>query len=131
MGDITKLKVLVVDDMATMRRIVSDVLKEMGISNIGQAASATEGAAQLIEAHKTGAPYNLILSDWNMPELSGLEFLKLLRSKPTFKDIPFIMVTSEDTQENLTEAAAQGVSAYVKKPLNSDDLRGKIEAIFP
>ncbi|MBW1695863.1 MAG: chemotaxis response regulator CheY [Deltaproteobacteria bacterium] len=122
----TSVKVLVVDDFATMRRIVRGVLKQLGFTKISE---ATDGSMALETLKKEGE-FGLIVSDWNMPNMNGLEFLRAVRSDEKLKDIPFIMVTAEGMKENVVEAVKAGVSNYVVKPFTPETLGEKLQAVF-
>ena len=121
----TSLKVLVVDDFATMRRIVKGVLKQLGFGDI---IEADDGCNALKELKKE--EIGLIVSDWNMPNMTGLELLKEVRGDGDLKDIPFLMVTAEGQKENVVQAVQAGVSNYVVKPFTPETLKGKLEKIF-
>ena len=120
-----EMNVLVVDDFATMRRIVKGVLKDLGFKKF---IEAENGKAALLELKKEQV--GLIVSDWNMPEMTGLEFLKAVRSDELLKGIPFIMVTAEGQKENIVEAVKAGVSNYIVKPFTPDTLKEKLEAVL-
>ena len=109
-----------------MRKLVSKVLKEIGFTDITEAADGALGWAAVESAPM---PFGLIISDWNMPNASGLDFLKRLRSDSRFGKTPFILVTAEAEQHQVIEAVKAGVSNYVVKPFTSDQLRDKIEAV--
>jgi two-component system chemotaxis response regulator CheY len=121
----TSMKVLVVDDFATMRRIVKGVLKQLGFSNI---IEAEDGNAALGELRKE--KFGLIVSDWNMPNMSGLDLLKAVRGDATLKTIPFIMVTAEGQKENVIEAVKAGVSNYIVKPFTPETFGEKLQKVF-
>ena len=120
-----KLKILVVDDFATMRRIVKNSLRQLGYENIVEAEDG-EIAVSKLEAERI----DFIVSDWNMPKMTGLELLKFVRSSDEFCDLPFLMVTAEAQKENILEAAKAKVSNYIVKPFTAETLGEKIEAIF-
>lgn len=120
-----KMKILVVDDFATMRRIIKNILRELGYENIFEADS---GLAALEILKKENI--NFIISDWNMPQMSGIELLKAVRNSETWKDIPFLMVTAEGQKENVLEAAKNKVSNYIVKPFTAEVLKEKINKIF-
>ena len=122
----TSIKVLVVDDFATMRRIVRGVLKQMGFTKI---VEAVDGAVAY-ETLKKEKDVKLIVSDWNMPNMTGLEFLKAVRADENFKTIPFVMVTAEGMKENVVEAVKAGVSNYIVKPFTPEALGEKLEAVL-
>ena len=119
------MKVLVVDDFSTMRRIVKNILRQLGFQNILEADDGST-AVGLLEREKV----DLIISDWNMPQMTGIELLRHVRSTETLKDIPFLMVTAEAQQENIIEAVKAKVSNYIVKPFTADTLNEKIEKIF-
>jgi len=121
----TSINVLVVDDFATMRRIVKGVLKQLGFSSI---IEAEDGANALEELKKERI--GLIVSDWNMPNMSGLDLLKAVRSDDTLKGIPFIMVTAEGQKENVIEAVKCGVSNYIIKPFTPEAFSEKLDKVF-
>ena len=121
----TSINVLVVDDFATMRRIIKGVLKQLGFSNIIEAEDGTVALNEL-KKEKIG----LIVSDWNMPNMSGLELLKAVRGDGNLKGIPFIMVTAEGQRENVIEAVKSGVTNYVVKPFTSETFGEKLQKIF-
>jgi len=121
----TSIKVLVVDDFATMRRIVKGVLKQLGFKDI---IEADDGTTALDELKKENI--GLIVSDWNMPKMTGLELLKKVRQDEQLKEIPFIMVTAEGQKENVIEAVKAGVSNYIVKPFTPETLSEKLEKVF-
>ena len=119
------INVLVVDDFATMRRIVKGVLKELGFKNI---VEADDGSSALQELKKDD--FGLIVSDWNMPKMTGLDLLKAVRADDKYKNIPFIMVTAEGQKDNVVKAIKAGVSNYVVKPFTPDTLKEKLEKVL-
>lgn len=121
----TSIKVLVVDDFATMRRIVKGVLKQLGFGNI---IEAEDGSAALSELKKE--KIGLIVSDWNMPNMSGLELLKAVRGDADLKAIPFLMVTAEGQKENVIEAVKAGVSNYIVKPFTPETFGEKLQKVI-
>jgi len=120
-----KMKILIVDDFATMRRIVRNVLKQIGFTNM---AEAENGKAALKVLKKENI--DLILCDWNMPEMPGIELLKEIRSDDELKHIPFVMVTAEAQKDNIIEAVKAGVSSYIVKPFTAETITEKLNAIF-
>lgn len=118
--------VLVVDDMLTMRKLVGKTCKDLGFTKISDAADGAL-AWQAIQAAEP--PIGLIISDWNMPNTSGLDLLKRVRADSRFGKIPFIMVTAEAEQHQIMEAVKAGVSNYVVKPFTADTLKEKLEAV--
>lgn len=121
----TSIKVLVVDDFATMRRIVKGVLKQLGFSNIIEAEDGT-GAMDVLRKEKIG----LVVSDWNMPKMTGLDLLKAIRADEDLKSTPFIMVTAEGQKENVIEAVKAGVDNYIVKPFTPETFSEKLEKVF-
>lgn len=120
-----KIKVLVVDDYSTMRRIVTNILKQIGYSDIDVAEDGDSALARL----KQGG-YGLVVSDWNMPNMNGLDLLKAIRADNSLSNTPVLMVTAEAKKENVIIAIKAGVNNYVVKPFTSDVLKEKIEKIF-
>lgn len=120
-------KILVVDDMLTMRKIVTKGLKDMGFSDIKEAADGNLAWA-VMEA--PDSQIQLIVSDWNMPNCSGLDFLKKVRADARFKSIPFILLTAEAEAHQVKEAIMAGVSNYITKPFTGDVLKAKLEQTF-
>lgn len=120
-----KMPVLIVDDYATMLRIVKNLLKQIGFENVDE---ATDGGAALhmMKLKK----YGLVISDWNMQPVTGIEFLRNVRADADLKATPFIMVTAESKTDNVVEAKNAGVSNYIVKPFSSEILKGKIESVL-
>ena len=126
MGALDKsMKILVVDDFSTMRRIVKNILRQLGFVNIVEADDGAT-AVSLLERERV----DLIISDWNMPNMTGIDLLRHVRSSEELKEIPFLMVTAEAQQENIIEAVKAKVSNYIVKPFTADTLNEKIEKIF-
>ncbi len=119
------IKILVVDDFATMRRIIKGTLKQIGFTNIIEADDG-DVALERLKDNKVG----LILSDWNMPNMTGFDLLKAVRSDESLNAIPFIMVTAEGQKDNVVEAVKAGVSNYLIKPFTPEDLKEKIEIVL-
>jgi two-component system chemotaxis response regulator CheY len=120
-----KMKVLVVDDFSTMRRIVKNILRQLGFENI---LEADDGMSALDVLRSQSVDF--IISDWNMPRLSGIELLKAVRTSEEWKDLPFLMVTAEGQKENVLEAVKAKVSNYIVKPFTPETLAEKIKKIF-
>lgn len=120
-----EMNVLVVDDAATMRRIVRGLLRELGLKNIREA----EDGAVALESLKTQKA-DLVVSDWSMPNMTGIELLREIRADDGLKDIPVLMVTAESKKENIMEAVQAGVNNYIVKPFNSQTLEEKLSKIF-
>ncbi len=119
--DFNQTKVLIVDDARVARQIVKRMLKEIGFSQFVEADNGADALA-LAKKEKIG----LVLSDWNMPKMTGIEFLKQLRADAQGKSTPFIMVTAERMENNIVEAVQAGVTAYIKKPFGAKELEVKI-----
>lgn len=119
------MKVLVVDDMVTMRRIVKNILKQLGFSNLDEAENGQE-ALQKLRADTFG----FVVSDWNMPVMTGIDMLRAIRADEKLKAIPVLMVTAEAQQHNLIEAVQAGVSNYIIKPFTAETMQEKIAKIF-
>ena len=122
----TTIKVLIVDDMMTMRKLVSKTCKEIGFQNLVEAADGIQ-AWEAIQ--NSSPPIGLVISDWNMPNCSGLDLVKRIRADSRFKNTPFIMVTAEAEQHQVLEAIKSGVDNYVVKPFGKDQLVEKLEAV--
>ncbi|MBN3767866.1 chemotaxis response regulator CheY [Burkholderia sp. Ac-20365] len=119
------MKILVVDDFPTMRRIVRNLLKELGYSNVDEAEDGAAGLARL----RSGA-YEFVISDWNMPNLDGLAMLKEIRADAALSHLPVLMVTAESKKENIIAAAQAGASGYVVKPFTAATLDEKLNKIL-
>ena len=119
------MKVLVVDNSTPMRRVIKGVLRQIGFKNIFE---ADDGSMALQELRKEKA--GLIVSDWNMPKMNGLELLKAVRSDEDLKDIPFIMITAEVEKDNVLEAIKAGVSGYITKPFTLETVSKKVKKVF-
>jgi len=121
----TNMKVLIVDDFATMRRIVKNILTQLGYKNIVDADDGTS-AMDILKHEKV----DLIISDWNMPKMTGLELLKAVRADAKLANTPFIMVTAEAQQDNIILAVKAKVSQYIVKPFTAETLSEKIDKVF-
>jgi len=124
-------KILIVDDMSTMRKIIKNMLSKMGCKDLHEADDGAPAWEQLQQAHEAGQPYQFIVSDWNMPGLTGLDLLKNIRSDERFKTLPFLMITAEAEQANVIIAVKAGVSNFIVKPFSIVTLKEKIDKIFP
>ena len=120
------MRVLVVDDFSTMRRIVRNILRQLGFQNMVEADDGTT-AWEVLSREKI----DFIVSDWNMPQMTGIELLRKVRASEQFAHIPFLMVTAEAQQENIIEAVQAKVSNYIVKPFTADTMKQKIDKIFP
>ena len=119
------IKILVVDDFATMRKVVRNLLKQVGYENIVEAEDGVT-ALKALKSQKV----DLIISDWNMPNMTGLELLKAVRADEELKTTPFLMVTAEALQDNVIAAVKAGVSNYIVKPFTAEVLNEKIRKIL-
>ena len=120
------MKILVVDDFSTMRRIIKNILKQIGFINIDEAENGGIALSKIGDGN-----YDFVISDWNMPEMTGIELLKMVRANEATKDLPFLMVTAEAKKENVVEAVKAGVNNYIVKPFTAEVLQEKISKIFP
>lgn len=120
-----KIRILVVDDFSTMRRIIKNILRQLGFNNIEE---ADDGSTAWEALNKGGIEF--VISDWNMPQMTGIELLRKVRASEEFGDLPFLMVTAEAQQENIIEAVQAKVSNYIVKPFTADTLKQKIDKIF-
>ncbi|MFW2331316.1 MAG: response regulator [Nitrospinota bacterium] len=119
------LKILIVDDFATMRKIEKKILAQIGLRNVDEADDGITALPQ-VRQHQ----YDVILLDWNMPQMSGLEFLKAIKADSATKDIPVIMVTAEALKDNIVAAAQAGVDDYIVKPFTAAVLEEKLKAVL-
>jgi len=128
MGQLKKQRILVVDDTAFTRDITIKLLLELGINSttIDQSENGNEAWKTLVNSYQKGFPYTLVLCDWNMPYMNGLELLKKVRSEENFKDLPFILVTTESEKDKIIEAVSHKVSNYIIKPISLETLKPKI-----
>lgn len=116
---------LVVDDFSTMRRIVRNLLKELGFVNVQEAEDGVQALSRL-----RAEPFDFVVSDWNMPNMTGIELLRAIRADAKLKHLPVLMVTAEAKRENIIEAAQAGASGYVVKPFTAATLDEKLKKIF-
>lgn len=121
----SKSKFLVVDDFSTMRRIVRSLLKELGFENIEE---AEDGAVALSRLQQGGIDF--VVTDWNMPNMTGLELLQKIREDAKLKPLPVLMITAEAKRENIMQAAQAGASGYIVKPFTAATLDEKLKKIF-
>ena len=119
------MNVLIVDDYKTMLRIIRNLLKQIDFNNVEEASDGTEALTKL----RAGS-FGLVISDWNMEPMTGLQLLQEVRTDPWLKSTPFIMITAESKTENVVAAKKAGVSNYIIKPFNAETLREKIEKVL-
>jgi two-component system chemotaxis response regulator CheY len=120
-----KMKFLVVDDFSTMRRIVRNLLKELGFTNVDEAEDGVVALQKL-----NAGPFDFVVTDWNMPNMDGLTLLQTIRQTPHLKHLPVLMITAEAKKENIIAAAQAGASGYIVKPFTAGTLSEKLEKIF-
>jgi two-component system chemotaxis response regulator CheY len=125
MPDRTSLKFLVVDDFSTMRRIVRNLLKELGFTNVEEAEDGAVALGKLRDGN-----FQFVVSDWNMPNMDGITLLKNVRADARLKTLPFLMITAEAKKENIIAAAQSGASGYIVKPFTAATLQEKLDKIF-
>jgi two-component system, chemotaxis family, chemotaxis protein CheY len=121
----SKMRILVVDDFSTMRRINKNILKQLGFENVEEAEDGNDAFAKL---QKGG--YGFVVSDWNMPNLDGLGLLKKIRADPALKDLPVMLVTAEAEKDMVVEAIQAGVNNYVVKPFTAETFKAKMDKVF-
>ena len=119
------MPILIVDDYKTMLRIIRNLLKQLGFNNVDEAIDGSSALQKLRDKN-----CGLIISDWNMEPMSGLQLLKEVRADVKLKDVPFIMITAESKSENVIAAKEAGVSNYIVKPFNAATLKGKLSAVL-
>ena len=119
------MPVLIVDDYKSMLRIIRNLLSELGFSNVEEASDGSEALKKMRESK-----FGLVISDWNMEPMTGLQLLEEVRSDRTLKEVPFIMVTAESKTDNVIAAKKAGVDNYIVKPFNAAILRTKLKAVL-
>ncbi len=119
------MKILIVDDFSTMRRIIKNLLRDLGFTNTSEADDGLTALPML-----EGGKYDFLVTDWNMPGMQGIDLLKAIRSNPELSSLPVLMVTAESKKEQIVEAAQAGVNGYVVKPFTAATLKEKIDKIF-
>jgi two-component system, chemotaxis family, chemotaxis protein CheY len=119
------MRVLIVDDYNTMLRILRNLLRQLEFNNVEEATDGAEALTKLKQA-----PFDLVISDWNMAPMTGLDLLRSVRADANLRKLPFIMVTAESKTENVITAKQAGVSNYIVKPFNAETLRAKIGSVF-
>jgi two-component system chemotaxis response regulator CheY len=121
----TRMKILVVDDFSTMRRIIKNLLQDIGFSNTSEADDGQTALPML----KSG-DFDLLITDWNMPRMTGLDLLRAVRAEPNLSSLPVLMVTAEAKRDQIIEAAQAGVNGYIVKPFTAQTLKEKLDKIF-
>ncbi len=125
MASNTNVPVLIVDDYKTMLRIIRNLLKQLNFNDVDEAEDGNSALEKL-----RAKSYGLVISDWNMEPMTGIELLKHVRSDDKLKNLPFIMITAESKTENVIAAKAAGVSNYIVKPFNAATLKAKIDSVL-
>jgi two-component system chemotaxis response regulator CheY len=123
----TNMRVLIVDDYKTMLRIMRNLLKQLEFENVEEAIDGTEALEKLREFN---GEFGLVISDWNMEPMTGIQLLREVRGDDELRQIPFIMVTAESKSENVIAAKEAGVSNYIVKPFNAETLKSKMESVL-
>jgi two-component system chemotaxis response regulator CheY len=123
-------KILVIDDMRTMRMVVKNTLMKLGYTKIEEAEDGEAGLTKLKEADLSGEAFGLVLSDWNMPKMQGLELLKKVRSDAKLKGTPFLLITAESEQSQIMDAIKAGVDHYVTKPFTPETIKQKLLQVW-
>jgi two-component system chemotaxis response regulator CheY len=123
-------RILVADDMPTIRDLVKGQLKNMGFKTILEAADGEQAMNVLTSNQQAGTPIQLVISDWNMPKMTGLEFLKQVRASAEWANLPFVLLTSEAERDQVTEAILAGVSQYVVKPFAAKIFEEKLKGVY-
>ena len=118
------MRFLIVDDSSTMRRIIINTLNKLGHQDVAEAGNGKEGLDRL-----NAGPVDLIITDWNMPEMSGIDFIRTVRSLPAIKDTPVLMVTTQAAKEDVIVALQAGVNDYLIKPFTPEALKEKINSL--
>ncbi len=119
------IKILIVDDFSTMRRIIKNLLRDLGFTNTAEADDGTTALPML----QSGG-YELLITDWNMPGMQGIDLLRAVRADPKLARLPVLMVTAEQKKEQIIEAAKAGVNGYIVKPFTAATLKDKLDKIF-
>lgn len=123
-------RILIIDDMPSIRELVRGQLRSMGFVDIVEAEDGEQGWRLIEEKYSEAVPFQLVISDWNMPNLKGLDLLKRVRSKTQFIGLPFILLTSEAEREQVTEAVMAGVSQYIVKPFSGRTFEDKLKTAY-
>ena len=119
------MKILIVDDFSTMRRIIKNLLRDLGFNNTQEADDGNTALPML-----QSGDFDFLITDWNMPGMTGIELLRAVRSDPKLASLPVLMVTAEAKKEQIVEAAQAGVNGYIVKPFTAQTLKEKIDRIF-
>lgn len=130
MRDLHKIRTLYIDDMSTVRNVLKKIFEELHVESVDSASNGSEAWTKIREASTAGKPYDLILCDWHMPELLGIDLVGMLRldPDPNIRNVRFVMITGSD--EKIRQAIERGVDNFIAKPFSADQLRKKIEFVF-
>ena len=123
-------RILIVDDMPSLRDLLKAYLRRLNYRNITEAEDGRVAYQALLAAKSGGAPFELVISDWNMPNLDGLELLKLVRSSPEWRNLPFLLLTTESEKTKVLEAVLANVSNYMVKPVEEEMLKDKMKKVW-
>ncbi|MBO9665637.1 MAG: response regulator [Bdellovibrio sp.] len=123
-------RILVIDDMPSIRDLVKNTLKTMGYKNLQEAGDGEEGLKILMQLNSTGTNIQLVICDWNMPKMKGLDLLKHVRATAEWTNLPFVLLTSESERDQVTEAVLAGVSQYIVKPFSAKIFEDKLKAAW-
>ena len=124
------IRILIVDDSQPVRQLIKGLLNKAGYPHVYEADDGREAYLQLVQGKNTGDRIEFVLCDWNMPVMSGLEFLKAVRNSPDFKDLPFILITGDSEQDKVMQAIQAGTSSYLLKPVIEEDLLNRVTAAW-
>jgi two-component system, chemotaxis family, chemotaxis protein CheY len=122
--------ILIIDDMVTMRKLVTKHLTQLGFTKITEASDGAVGWTEIEKAHKAGKPFDLIISDWNMPNVTGIDLLKKVRTTGPTRQVPFVLLTAESEKGQIEVAAKLNVSAYLVKPFRPEELAEKLKMAY-
>jgi len=126
----SSLKVIVIDDMVTIRKMIRNSLNQLGVQKIDEAHNGEVAMHRILESLVERKPYQLIISDLNMPKMTGIELLKQVRGMPELKTIPFIVVSAENEKQKMMAAQQLGITAYLYKPFTKENLQEKVQGIL-
>lgn len=123
-------KILIADDMPSLRELLKAYLRRLGYKSITEAVDGREAYQLMVAAKAVGSPFELVISDWNMPNMTGLELLKLVRANPEWRNLPFLILTTENEKNKVLEAVIAQVSNYMVKPIEEEVLRDKLKKVW-
>ena len=123
-------RILIVDDMSVMRRLMVTLLTRMGFTRVVEATDGSDAWQKFVAAEKEAAPFQLVVSDWNMPRMKGIDLLRKIRQNPASAQLPFVMVTAENDSASVTESASAGVTCHLAKPFAEEQLKTALQEAF-